>query len=141
MTEALKLCCLLSPLTSVEYQRWLTAREALRCATRGGYEALGMDGRLAVGCAADVALWDLTALSLLPRGDAASLLVLGRPQQGPREAGPALHSAFVRGRRVVKQGVPMNCDLRWLRKAGSRASKGEEGDCFGGKTMVLELET
>ena len=73
-------------------------------------------GKIAVGCVADVTLWDLTALSMLPRSDAASLLVLGRPQQGPLQAGSALHSSFIRGRRVVSEGLPMNCDLQRLRE-------------------------
>eukprot|EP00434_Breviolum_minutum_P000045 symbB.v1.2.000038.t1/scaffold12.1/size699752/18 len=118
MTEALKLTCLLSPLTTVDYRHWLTTRETLRIASEGGYAAMGMHegGKIAVGCVADVTLWDLTALSMLPRSDAASLLVLGRPQQGPLQAGSALHSSFIRGRRVVSEGLPMNCDLQRLRE-------------------------
>ncbi|CAK9034894.1 unnamed protein product [Durusdinium trenchii] len=118
MTEALKLSCLLSPLTSTDYHKWLTTRETLRMASEGGYMAMGMEGagRIEVGCAADVTLWDLTAMSMLPRGDPASLLVLGRPQQGPSQAGSALHSTFVRGRRVLSCGLPLGCDLHRLRE-------------------------
>ena len=66
-------------------------------------------------------LWILpTPRSLLPRGDPASLLVLGRPQQGPGQAGGALHSSFVRGRRVVSGGLPLTCNLRRLREADLR---------------------
>eukprot|EP00435_Cladocopium_sp_Y103_P018064 s1799_g4.t1 len=119
MTEAIKLACLLSTLSNVDYRQWLTAKEALKLASEGGYAAMGMQGvagKIEVGCVADVTLWDLTAMSLLPRGDPASLLVLGRPQQGPCQAGSALHSSFVRGRRVVSGGIPLTCDLRRLRQ-------------------------
>lgn len=61
-----------------------------------------------------------TPRSLLPRGDPASLLVLGRPQQGPGQAGSALHSSFVRGRRVVSGGLPLTCNLRRLREVDLR---------------------
>ena len=55
-------------------------------------------------CVGQVTLWDLTALSLLPQNDPASLLVLGRPQAGPSAAGCALHSLFVGGRRIISCG-------------------------------------
>lgn len=125
MTEAIKLACLLSTLSSVDYRQWLTAKEALKLASEGGYAAMGMQGagKIEVGCVADVTLWDLTAMSLLPRGDPASLLVLGRPQQGPGQAGSALHSSFVRGRRVVSGGLPLTCNLRRLRETLWRHSE------------------
>lgn len=63
--------------------------------------------------------------SLLPRGDPASLLVLGRPQQGPGQAGSALHSSFVRGRRVVSGGLPLTCNLRRLREVELRPEGGD----------------
>eukprot|EP00971_Amphidinium_carterae_P169682 3362095-Amphidinium_carterae.1 len=47
-----------------------------------GYKAVGMTGRageIKEGQAADVTLWDLTSLALLPRTDPMGLLVLGEP--------------------------------------------------------------
>ena len=73
-----------------------------------------------------------TPRSLLPRGDPASLLVLGRPQQGPSQAGRALHSSFVRGRRVVSGGLPLSCNLRRLREVDRRGA-GDSGDGESGK--------
>ena len=64
---------------------------------------------------ADVTLWDLTSLSMLPQNDPASLLALGRPQPGPAAAGSALHSVFVAGKRLVSAGDLLTVDLRWLR--------------------------
>ena len=44
-------------------------------------------GRLAVGQLADVTLWDLSALSMLPRTDPLQLLVLGSRTQASRGDG------------------------------------------------------
>lgn len=120
MTEAIKLTSLVSTLHSPDYRTWVSGREALRLACEGGHYAVGMGetaGKVEAGRQADLTLWDLTALSMLPRGDAASLLALGRPQQGPAEAGSALQTVFVRGRRVLSQGLPLGCDLGALRRA------------------------
>ena len=42
------------------------------------------------------------------------------------QAGSALHSSFIRGRRVVTEGLPMNCDLQRLRQA--RETGNEKGN-------------
>lgn len=64
--------------------------------------------------AADVTLWDLGSLALLPRTDPLSLLVLGSRSQAP-SAGSALHSCWVAGRRIVAEGEPCGVDLHALR--------------------------
>lgn len=118
MTEAIKIACIVSTLATPEYGDWLTARETLRLAYEGGAAAVGLKGkagRIAPGQLADVTLWDLTCLSMLPQNDPASLLVLGRPQAGPASAGAALHSVFVAGRRLVAGGELLTVDLRKLR--------------------------
>ena len=119
MLEALKLATTLPCVTTPEYRQWPSARQtALTLAAKNGYAAVGMRGRageLEVGMAADVTLWDLTALALLPRTDPISLLVLGSRTQAPG-AGSVLHSCWVRGRRVVANGAPCGVDLTKLRK-------------------------
>lgn len=125
MTEAIKMTSLVSSLNSTDYKQWLSAREALNLACEGGHAAVGMQntaGKVEVGRIADITLWDLTALSMLPRGDAASLLVLGRPQQGPPCAGSALAAVFVGGRRVLAHGEPLGIDVRDLRRTLWKAS-------------------
>ena len=44
----------------------------------GRPELKGKAGKIATGMLADVTLWDLTSLSMLPQNDPASLLALGR---------------------------------------------------------------
>lgn len=51
-------------------------------------------GSLTVGKKADLVLYDLKSLSLLPRTDPVGLLVLGRPTQ-------AVHSVWVNGKQIV----------------------------------------
>lgn len=120
MLEALKLATLLPCVTTPEYREWPSPRQAaLALAARNGYAAVGMAGKageLAVGMAADLTLWDLTSLSMLPRTDPINLLILGSRTQAPG-AGAGLHSAWVRGVQVVGQGAPLGVDLPSLREA------------------------
>jgi 5-methylthioadenosine/S-adenosylhomocysteine deaminase len=116
MHEVMKLTALLHTLGTREYRHWLEPRDVARMASAGGYAAVNMAGRagvLAEGAAADVVLYDLTALSMLPRTDPLGTLVLGRPAAGP--GGPALHSAWVRGARLLDAGAPITCDVDKLR--------------------------
>mmetsp|Transcript_42946 Transcript_42946/g.78045 ORF Transcript_42946/g.78045 Transcript_42946/m.78045 type:complete len:569 (-) Transcript_42946:49-1755(-) len=118
MMEALKLATMLPPITTAEYRDWPWAREAaLTLAAKNGYKAVGMDGRageLKEGQQADVTLWDLTSLALLPRTDPLGLLVLGSRTQAPG-AGSTLHSMWVRGIRVVNEGSPCGLNLQLFR--------------------------
>lgn len=117
-TETLKLSALLSTLVTPDYRQWVTPRQALAMATVGGAAAVGLaprGGVIAPGAVADVCIWDLTALSMLPRGDPVSSLVLGRPQGGGA-GGAALAAVWVRGRRLVAGGVPLTVDVQRLRR-------------------------
>lgn len=118
MLEALKLATFLPCIRTAEYRDWPAPRHtALMLAAKNGYKAVGMEGaagELAEGMAADVTLWDLTSLALLPRTDPISLLVIGSRTQAPG-AGSSLHSCWIRGRQVVADGEPCGVDLRALR--------------------------
>eukprot|EP01065_Artemidia_motanka_P027264 TRINITY_DN32489_c0_g1_i1.p1 TRINITY_DN32489_c0_g1~~TRINITY_DN32489_c0_g1_i1.p1 ORF type:complete len:592 (+),score=195.23 TRINITY_DN32489_c0_g1_i1:57-1778(+) len=117
MLEAMKLSTSLHTMTTPEYRDWKAPRESLRYASAGGYAAVGMrerGGEVAEGMVADLTLWDLTSLSMLPRTDPVNLLVLGSRCQA-RDAGSALASAYVRGVRVVEGGNPCGVDLLKLR--------------------------
>lgn len=122
--EALKIATFLPCITTSEYRRWpLARRAALTLAAKNGYAAVGMDGEageLVVGMAADVTLWDLTSLALLPRTDPLSLLVMGSRAQAPG-GGCALHSCWVRGIRVIAAGSPCGVDLAVLRRVIAEA--------------------
>ena len=119
MLEALKLGTILSAVARPDYRDWLTARKvALELASKNGYRAVGMQGQggeIKVGMVADLTLWDLTSLALLPRTDPLSLLILGSRTQAPG-AGSTLHSSWVRGERVVTNGSPTGLDLPRFRE-------------------------
>eukprot|EP00977_Amphora_coffeiformis_P022761 scaffold11454_cov168-Amphora_coffeaeformis.AAC.11 len=114
MLEALKLGTILSTVARPDYREWLTARKvALHHGAKNGYHAVGMQdqaGELKIGMQADLTLWDLTSLALLPRTDPLTLLILGSRTQAPG-AGSTLHSSWVRGHRVVADGSPTRLNL------------------------------
>ena len=120
MLEALKLSTIVSTMTTPEYRDWLRPKlVTMKLASKHGYAGLNMSdqaGELKVGMEADLTLWDLTSLSMLPRTDPISLLVLGSRCQAPG-AGSALHTTWVRGRKVVSEGSPVGVDITKLRTA------------------------
>ncbi|MDJ0823058.1 MAG: 8-oxoguanine deaminase [Paracoccaceae bacterium] len=75
----------------------MSAREALRIATRGGAEVLGRDdcGQIAVGKRADIALWDVSGIESAGSWDPAALLLAGPTQ---------VRHLLVEGRQVVRDG-------------------------------------
>jgi 8-oxoguanine deaminase len=85
----------------------LSARDALRLATRGGADVLGRDdiGRLAPGCAADVVAFDLDAPAYAGAAehDPVAALVFCAPT---RAALSVIH-----GRVVVRRGELLSCEL------------------------------
>ncbi len=90
----------------------LSAREALRLATRGGANALGRDdiGRLVPGCAADVVAFDLDRLEYAGAAehDPVAALVLCAPTP--------VALAVVQGRVVVRDGRLTTLDLATVRE-------------------------
>ncbi|MFO7919673.1 8-oxoguanine deaminase [Rhodobacteraceae bacterium W635] len=82
----------------------MSAREALRLATRGGAEVLGRDdcGQIAVGKRADIAIWDMTGVEASGSWDRAALLLAGPTR---------VRDLFVEGRRVVAEGRLVSVDL------------------------------
>ncbi|MBD2598119.1 amidohydrolase [Nostoc spongiaeforme FACHB-130] len=97
LLEAIKIGSILHNTTERDYQYWITPRQATKMAALGGAKGLNMAdkiGSLTVGKQADLILYDLTSLSLLPRTDPIGLLVLGRPTN-------AVDSAWVNGKQIV----------------------------------------
>jgi len=112
LLEVIKVGSLLHNVTDMDYRQWITPRQAIAMATMGGAAGVGMAdhlGSLTVGKKADLVLYDLKNLSLLPQTDPIGLLVLGRPTN-------VVDSAWVRGDRVVANGTPVNVDVDELRK-------------------------
>jgi cytosine/adenosine deaminase-related metal-dependent hydrolase len=81
-------------------------------ASLGGATGLNLAdelGSLTVGKKADLVLYDLTNLSLLPRTDPIGLLILGRPTN-------AVDSVWVNGKQVVADGKVTTIDVDVLRQ-------------------------
>ncbi|MDX2216158.1 MAG: amidohydrolase [Oculatellaceae cyanobacterium bins.114] len=111
LLEAIKLGTILHNVTDRDYYHWITPRQAIEMAALGGATGLGMAdqmGSLTVGKKADLVLYDLKSLSLLPRTDPIGLLVLGRPI--------AVHSVWVHGKAVVTNGTVTTIDVPQLQQ-------------------------
>ncbi|WP_341862352.1 8-oxoguanine deaminase [Gymnodinialimonas sp. 57CJ19] len=83
----------------------MSAREALRIATRGGAEVLGRGqeiGQIAPGFRADIAVWDMTGVEAAGSWDMAALLLAG-----PRR----VRELIVEGRVVVRDGQMASLEM------------------------------
>lgn len=110
--EAIKIGSILHNTTDLDYRHWITPRQAVTMAAHGGATGLNMGdemGKLAVGQKADLVLYDLTHLSLLPRTDPIGLLVLGRPTQ-------VVDRVWVNGKPLIADGSPTTIDLDGLKQ-------------------------
>ncbi|ARV59949.1 amidohydrolase [Nostocales cyanobacterium HT-58-2] len=112
LLEAIKIGSLLHNVTDLDYQQWITCRQAVEMASLGGAKGLNMAdklGSLTVGKEADLVLYDLTKLSLLPRTDPIGLLVLGRPTN-------VVESVWVNGKQIVADGKVTTIDVDELQQ-------------------------
>lgn len=112
LLEAIKIGSILHNITDLDYHHWITPHQAVQMASFGGAKGLNMAeqlGSLTVGKKADLVLYDLTNLSLLPRTDPIGLLILGRPTQ-------AVHSVWVNGKQIVADGNVTTIDVANLRQ-------------------------
>nr|WP_199307763.1 MULTISPECIES: amidohydrolase [unclassified Leptolyngbya] len=123
MLEVIKIGSTLHTITEFDYRHWISPREAIQMASLGGAIGLGLAdqlGTLEVGKKADLVLYDLTRLSLLPRTDPIGLLVLGRPTQ-------AVERVWVQGKPVVEDGQVTTVDMAQLRQELWQQSQWETG--------------
>lgn len=112
LLEAIKIGSILHNITDLDYRHWITPRESVEMASLGGAQALNLAselGSVTVGKTADIVLYDLTSLSLLPRTDPIGLLILGRPTH-------AVDTVWVNGKRVVDKGKVTTIDVEALRQ-------------------------
>ncbi|MEH2002952.1 MAG: amidohydrolase [Nostoc sp.] len=112
LLEAIKIGSILHNVTDSDYQHWITPRQAVEMASLGGAKGLNIAdklGSLTVGKQADLVLYDLTNLSLLPRTDPIGLLVLGRPTN-------VVNSAWVNGKQIVADGKVTTINVDDLRQ-------------------------
>lgn len=134
---AAKLACMLPNVKTSEYRNWLKPREVLLgMGCRCGRQAVGLcspsllsrapagagdmsdidDALIAPGQVADLVLYDLSALSVLPRADPfTSILLSGGRPAGPG-AGPQIDCAWVNGKQVLAGGDSMNVDVADVRR-------------------------
>ncbi len=89
--------------------RTLTAREALTAATAGSAIGLGRPelGRIAIGAAADLAIWDVSGVADAGVADPVAGLLWASPGRRPRDV-------LVAGLHVVRDGVLVHADERDL---------------------------
>ncbi|MEH1972367.1 MAG: amidohydrolase [Nostoc sp.] len=112
LLEAIKIGSILHNITDSDYQHWITPRQAVKMASLGGAKGLNIAdkvGSLTVGKQADLVLYDLTNLSLLPRTDPIGLLVLGRPSN-------VVNSAWVNGKQIIADGKVTTINVDELRQ-------------------------
>jgi 5-methylthioadenosine/S-adenosylhomocysteine deaminase len=112
LLEAIKIGSILHNVTDVDYRHWITPRQSVEMASFGGVKGLNMEdklGSLSVGKKADLVLYDLTNLSLLPRTDPIALLILGRPTN-------VVDSVWVNGKQIVANGKVTTVDVDKLRQ-------------------------
>ena len=112
LLEAIKMGSILHNITDTDYHHWITPRQSVEIASLGGAQGLNMAdelGSLSVGKKADLVLYDLKNLSLLPRTDPIGLLILGRPTN-------TVDSVWVNGKRVVAEGNVLTIDVDALRQ-------------------------
>jgi cytosine/adenosine deaminase-related metal-dependent hydrolase len=133
LLEAVKIGTILHNVTDLDYHHWIRPRQSVEIAALGGATGLGMAaefGSLTVGKQADLVLYDLKNLSLLPRTDPIGLLILGRPTQ-------AVDSVWVAGKRVVADGQVQTIDVDHLRQQLFERS---QWDCDRQSRTVREME-
>lgn len=112
LLEAIKIGSILHNITDLDYQHWITPRQSVAMASLGGAKGLNVAdqlGSLTVGKQADLVMYDLTNLSLLPRTDPIGLLVLGRPAN-------VVASAWVNGKQIVADGQVTTINVDQLRQ-------------------------
>ncbi|MBI2492628.1 MAG: amidohydrolase family protein [Candidatus Rokubacteria bacterium] len=96
----------LSKIRGDDYARWLSAREALAAATRGGATALGFGGELGVlepGARADLVGYRLDTIAFAPLNDPIRQLVYA-------ERGAGVDFSMVAGRMAMRAGRLLGID-------------------------------
>ena len=125
MLEVVKIANFLPCVETPDYKLWPSPRETyLKLGCENGYHSVNLGGggkgkrsggKIEKGCLADVCLWDLTSLALLPKTDPLGLLARGSRAQGAG-CGSTLAECWVNGKRVVEKGEIVGCNVKLLRK-------------------------
>ncbi len=132
LLEAIKIGSILHNLTDPDYRNWIPPFESIQMAALGGAKGLNVAdqmGSLAVGQKADLVLYDLKNLSLLPRTDPVGLLVLGRPTQ-------VVQRTWVDGKAIVAEGQVQTTNIERLREGLIRHSGYHQDRQLKGRSQV-----
>ena len=126
LQEALQLTALLHRHAEPDRSRWVGAADVFRMGTTGGAAAMREPalGRIAVGCKADLVLYDLDATAWLPLNDGLQQFVFG-------ERGSGVRSVVVDGRLVLHDGRMLAFDEAAVLKAARhllRDTRGRNGN-------------
>jgi 5-methylthioadenosine/S-adenosylhomocysteine deaminase len=106
-----KFAGLVHKIAEVDYQRWPTAREVLRCATVNASKAMRIAdavGSIEVGKQADLILIDLNSLAFTPLNDLRRQLIFC-------ENGSSVRLVMVAGRILVEEGKLLSVDEESLK--------------------------
>ncbi|MBD2344540.1 amidohydrolase [Anabaena subtropica] len=112
LLEAIKIGSILHNVTDFDYRYWISPRQAIEMASLGAAKGLNLAdklGSIGIGKQADLVLYDLTNLSLIPRTDPIALLVLGRPTN-------VVDSAWVNGKQIIANGQVTTINVDKLRE-------------------------
>jgi 5-methylthioadenosine/S-adenosylhomocysteine deaminase len=119
MLEVVKIANFLPCVETPDYKDWPSPRETyLKLGCENGYNSVNLGqkgGAIREGYLADICLWDLTSLALLPKTDPLGLLARGSRAQGA-SCGNTLAECWVNGKRVIRNGEIVGCDVKLLRK-------------------------
>jgi 5-methylthioadenosine/S-adenosylhomocysteine deaminase len=119
MIAVLRSATMLHTVTDPDFDRWVSAREAFRMATRGGATSglMAADlGELAVGRKADMVLLDRRHWSFLPLHDPVAQLVYSASPD-------AVRTVIVDGRIVMQDGIVRTVDEALVRDAVIEAAE------------------
>ena len=100
MFERIRLAAMLHDVGQPDYEKWISAQQALRLDYEGGARAMMLQdriGRIKPGMEADLAIIDINNILWQPVGNLTRQLVYG-------ESGSNVETLFVSGRKVIDHG-------------------------------------
>ena len=123
MLEVVKIANFLPCVETPDYKLWPSPRETyLKLGCENGYHSVNLGGggkgkrsggKIEKICLADVCLWDLTSLALLP----ARIPWFCSREKQKRKGGLQIDAGcWVNGKRVVEKGEIVGCNVKLLRK-------------------------
>jgi Cytosine deaminase and related metal-dependent hydrolases len=116
MYEAMRIASMVSKVQGPDQRQWLTTEEIIAAATKGSARVLGWTdiGRIAIGYKADIVFLDLQGINWVPFNDPTNQMV-------HTEDGSSVRNVMIGGQMVVQDRLPVNIDLRSLKKKAEAA--------------------